>query len=369
MCKNYQRCTVCVMDTTDPDIVFDEYGVCNHCKNQRKLMSTRGYRGEASDRELKVLVSRIKNESKNKEFDVVLGISGGVDSAYALYLSVKLGLRVLAVHVDAGWNSEIAVNNIHKLCSGLNVDLHTIVIDWPTIRNLQRSFMFSGIENQDIPQDHAFLAGVYNFVFRKKIKYMINGSNYNTEGILPKSWGYDATDWRFIKDVHRKHGDGSSLREFPKLNLIKFIYYNYAIKRVNLLNFVDYRKSDALEILNREFGWNYYGGKHFESRFTRFFQSEYLVKRFGYDKRLAHLSSLIVNNEITRSEALDNLNMPPYSTNQIIEDKEYILKKIGLDKNEYIEIMNSHKRSLSEFKNNLKLMNKLFQIRKIIKGY
>lgn len=368
MTSTYQRCTFCVMDTTDPDILFDDQGVCNHCKNQQHLMATRGYKGEESQNELELLVKKIKRESTKKEFDVVLGISGGVDSAYALYLSVQMGLRVLAVHVDAGWNSEIAVSNIQKLCKGLNVDLYTIVIDWPTIRELHRSFMFSGIENQDIPQDHAFLAGVYDFVFKKRLKYMINGSNYNTEGILPSSWGYDATDWKFIKDVHKKFGKNSSLRKFPKLNLIKFIYFANAVKRINILNYVDYKKSVALEILNKEFGWSYYGGKHFESRFTRYFQSEYLIKRFGYDKRIAHLSSLVVNQEITRLEALELLKQPPYPAEQILQDEEYVLKKIGIDKIKFNEILYSPKRSLSEFKNNKKSMSALFQIRRILKG-
>lgn len=368
MTSTYQRCTFCVMDTTDPDILFDDQGVCNHCKNQQHLMATRGYKGEESQNELELLVKKIKRESTKKKFDVVLGISGGVDSAYALYLSVQMGLRVLAVHVDAGWNSEIAVSNIQKLCKGLNVDLHTIVIDWSTMRELQRSFMFSGIENQDIPQDHAFLAGVYGFVRQQGLKYMINGSNYNTEGILPSAWGYDSTDWRFIKDVYKKFGRKKSLKRFPRLDIFRFVYYRFLIKRVNLLNYINYKKSEALELLNKEFDWNYYGGKHFESRFTRYFQSVYLPNRFGYDKRLAHYSSLIVNKEITRNEALDLIKEPPYPLDQIDQDEEYLLKKLNISKENYDEILISPKRNVTEFKNNQILMRLLFRIRKIISG-
>lgn len=368
MTGNYQQCTFCVMDTSDPEIVFDELGVCNHCKNQKHLMATRGYKGRESDIELDLLVKKIKKESRNKEFDVVLGISGGVDSAYALYTAVNLGLRVLAVHVDAGWNSDNAVSNIQKLCMSLNVDLHTIVIDWPTMRELQRSFVFSGIENLDIPQDHAFIAGVYNYAFKSKIKYIINGSNYNTEGILPNSWGYDATDWKFIKDINRKFGHTYNLRKFPKLTLLKFLYFVKTIKRVNILNYINYNKSEALNLLHQEFSWNYYGGKHFESRFTRYFQSVYLPDRFGYDKRLAHYSSLIVNKEITRKEASDLIKEPPYPLDQIDQDEEYLLKKLNISKENYDEILISPKRNVTEFKNNQVLMRLLFRIRKIISG-
>lgn len=369
MTGNYQQCTFCVMDTSDPEIVFDELGVCNHCKNQKHLMATRGYKGKESDIELDLLVKKIKKESRNKEFDVVLGISGGVDSAYALYTAVNLGLRVLAVHVDAGWNSEVAVSNIQKLCAGLSVDLHTIVIDWSVMRDLQRAFILSGLSNLDIPQDHVFLAAVFKFASSKGIKFMINGSNFATEGIFPNAWEYDPMDYLFIKSVYKEHGNRLRLKSIAHLGFFEYYYYHFQIKKINILNYIDYSKSVALRELHDNFDWNYYGGKHFESRFTRFFQSYFTMKKYGYDKRTAHLSSLIVNEEITRETAINELETPPYDQQLMQNDLEYILKKTNVSMEEWNNIILSPPVSEDNYRNSKRVRNIIMRTRNYLKGF
>ena len=364
MTKEYQRCTFCIMDTTDPEIVFDDQGRCNHCIRQEYLQQTWGYRKGISEAELSKIIETIKQKQKNKKYDVVVGVSGGVDSAYALEYSVKLGLRVLAVHVDAGWNSEIAVSNIEKLCNALNVDLHTIVIDWSQMKELQRALILSGLPNLDIPQDHVFMAGVFKFAFKNKVKYMINGSNFATEGILPTSWGYDAMDYRFIKSVYKKHGRKTPIRRLPKMNLIEYLFYNLFIKRINLLNYIPYSKTNALNHLSTKYNWNYYGGKHFESRFTKFFQSYYLVKKYGFDKRIAHLSSQIVNLEIERDDALSVLASPSYvDESSLNDDLNFVLKKTEIAFEAWQKILEMKPCTEDDYKNTKKLRRLLFKIR------
>jgi N-acetyl sugar amidotransferase len=364
MTKEYQRCTFCIMDTTDPEIVFDDHGRCNHCKRQEYLQQTRGYRKGISEVELSEIIETIKQKQKNKNYDVVVGVSGGVDSAYALEYSVNLGLRVLAVHVDAGWNSEIAVSNIEKLCNALNVDLHTIVIDWSQMKELQRAFILSGLPNLDIPQDHVFMAGVFKFAFKNKVKYMINGSNFATEGILPTSWGYDAMDYRFIKSVYKIHGRKTSIRRLPKLNLIEYSLYNLFIKRINLLNYIQYSKTDALNHLSNKYKWNYYGGKHYESRFTKFFQSYYLVKKYGFDKRIAHLSSQIVNKEIERELALSSIMHSINPTeHSFSSDLDFVLKKTEISHEEWNKVIESTPLAEDDYKNTKKIRRMITKYR------
>ena len=354
--KEYRMCTRCIMDTSDPDISFDENGICNHCREYDKKVEKYGYRGD--DTRLSKVVDAIKRDGKGKEYDCVLGISGGVDSAYMAYVASQLGLRILAIHVDAGWNSDIAVSNIRKLCEKLDIDLHTIVVDWPTMKELQRAYMFSGLANLDVPQDHAFMAGVYKYASKYKIKYMLNGSNLATEGILPKAWGYSALDYRCIKSVYKKCGRNKiSLKKYPKFSLLSYIIFHKKIIRVNLLNYVPYSKKMAMDILQKEFGWEYYGGKHYESRFTKFFQAYYLPKKFNYDKKRAHLSSLIVGGEMTREEALKEIeDHSEYTEEQQLEDRDYILKKLDISKEEWDQIMKMKNRTEDDYATNKNLI-------------
>lgn len=358
--RKYQICKRCIMDTTDPEITFDDNGICNHCHSYEEAVNVLLDSG-SKELQLKKIVNKIKNDEKDKEYDCVLGISGGVDSAYLAYLAHSLGLRVLAVHVDAGWNSEIAVQNIQKICSKLKYDLHTIVVDWPTMKELQRAYMFSGLPNLDVPQDHVFLASVYKYARKHKIKYILSGGNLATEGILPKAWVYSNVDFINIKDVYKKNRrSNKSLCKYPHLNWMQYIWYNYSgkVKSVRLLNYIDYSKKSAIDTLEREFGWQYYGGKHFESRFTKFFQSYYLPVKFGYDKRRAHLSSLIVSGEISREEALDEMeNKNAYLEQEMLADKDYILKKLEITEDEWEGIMNAPNKTEYDYKNDKRLMD------------
>lgn len=368
--QEYKICTRCIMDTTDPEISFDEQGVCNHCHHFDE--AKKKYDFVDREKELEKLIAEIKEAGKGKEYDCILGISGGVDSAYLAYLAKQYGLRVLAVHVDCGWNSEVAVSNIQKLCTKLGYDLHTIVVDWETVKELQRAYMFSGLPNLDIPQDHAFLSATYNYGRKHHVKYMLNGSNLATEGILPHKWGYDAKDFTSIKDVYKKCGRGRvNLSKYPHMNIAGYFrfVYGHEITRVDLLNYVDYSKKKAIELLNREFGWQYYGGKHFESRFTKFFQSYYLPKKFGYDKKRAHLSSLVVGGEMTRDEALKEMDdISAYTEAEMLEDRDYILKKLDISLEEWDEIMKAPCKTEDDYKNYKADMERLRKIKHMLKG-
>lgn len=363
----YQICTRCIMDNrADPLITFDERGVCNHCRDFDKIISKFPQSETEKRDKFNQLIEEIKENGKGKEYDCVLGISGGVDSAYLAYIAKKAGLRILAVHVDAGWNTDVAVENIKKICSKLDIELHTIVVDWNTMKELQRAYMFSGLPDLDVPQDHAFLAATYKFAKKYGIRYMLNGSNYATEGILPANYGYAAIDYINIKDVYRKCGRGKiSLRKYPKMSLWTYsLMYLGTTKRVNLLNYVPYSKKMAIQVLHDEFDWNYYGGKHFESRFTKFFQSYYLPKKFGYEKKRAHISSLIVGGELTREQGLiDMADDSAYPESEMLEDRDYILKKLDITLDEWDMIMAAPSKSEDDYKNNKKLMNRMIEIK------
>ena len=362
----YRACTRCLMDTDeDPDITFDENGYCNYCRdyfeNKKNLPQTDEEKKAALDR----IVQEIKAAGKGREYDVTIGISGGVDSAYLAYTASKLGLRILAVHVDAGWDTEVAVRNIHKVCSALNLDLHTIVMDWPTMKELQRAYMFSGLRNLDVPQDYCFLTCSYHYTRKHHVKYMLTGSNSATEGILSKQKGYTAIDYTNIKDVYRQCGRGLvSLKKYPRMNYLEYAQmFIGGVKRVDLLNYVPYSQKLAIDTLHREFGWEYYGGKHFESQFTKFFQSYYLPQKFGYNKKKDHLSSLIVGGEMTREEAVKAYeDDSAYPLEKQLEDREYICKKLDISDEEWEQIMSAHPKTEDDYKNDKK---KLAFFRKI----
>ena len=367
----YRICTRCIMDSnSDKSISFDENGVCNHCRDYEKNVALLPKTDFEKEKKFETLIAEIKMRGKGKKYDCILGISGGVDSAYLAYIAKKAGLRILAVHVDAGWNTDIAVDNIKKLCSKLDIELHTIVIDWNTMKELQRAYMFSGLPNLDVPQDHAFMAAVYKFAKKYGVKYMLNGSNLATEGILPSHYGYTSIDYVNIKDVYKKCGRGKiSLRKYPKMSVFTYaLMYVGITKRVNLLNYVPYSQKKAIEVLSNEFDWNYYGGKHFESRFTKFFQSYYLPQKFGYDKKRAHISSLIVGGELTREQGIiDMEDNSIYPECKMMEDRDYILKKLDISQEEWEQIMKAPCKTEDDYKNGKKLILELQKIKRKIK--
>lgn len=351
---NYQMCTRCVMDTTDSEIVFNEDGVCNHCIEAEIKLEKNWFPGEVGKEKLEKVSKQIQEYGKDKEYDCIIGVSGGVDSSYLLHVATKLmNLRPLVVHVDAGWNSEIAVRNIENLVKALDLDLFTYVVDWEEIKDLQTAYLKSALANQDVPQDHAFFAKLYEFAVNNNIKYVLTGSNMTSESILPSSWGYDAMDAKQLQYIQNKFGT-VKLKNYPVISYFEYkIYYPYIKKMIRYapLNWIDYDKNKAIDFLIENYGWKYYGGKHHESRWTKFFQAYYLPDKFNYDKRKAHLSSLIVAKQITREEALKELEQPLYNENDLESDKIYISKKLGLSLTEFEAIINKPKKVYTDYPN------------------
>ena len=353
--RKYQICKRCVMDTSDPTITFDDHGVCCHCINFDQNIKPNWHPNDAGRKKIEQIVERIKVESQGQEYDCIIGLSGGVDSSYLAYLAKKeFNLRLLAVHVDAGWNSEIAVQNIENIVKKLGIDLYTHVVNWEEIKDLQVAYLKSGVENQDIPQDHIFFSVLYDYACKNKIKYVLHGGNYATESILPKSWGYNNMDSRQIKAIHKLFGK-TKLKDYRMVGFLKYyLYYPYLLKMkvIKILNYVPYNKEGAIKILEKELGWRYYGGKHYESRFTKFFQSYLLPTRFGYDKRRAHLSSLIVSGQMTRVDALKELEQKAYSDVELAEDINFIAKKLDMTVEELNALIKMPLKSFRDYSSN-----------------
>lgn len=327
-------CSNCVMDTTDSKINFDENGVCDHCKTFYKDIEPFWHTDEKGEKALQEIVEKIKKEGEGKDFDCLMGMSGGIDSSYLLYMMVeKFGLRPLVFHVDAGWNSQIAVNNIERLVDGLGLDLYTEVINWEEIKDLQLAFFKSGVPHIDVPQDHAFFATMYKFASKHKIKHILTGGNYSTECVRnPLEWMYYQSDSIQLKDIHKKHGSGK-LKDYPVTNILwhkVYLPYFKKIKLIRPLDYIPYHKDEAMQLLVDKFGYQKYPQKHFESRFTRFYEAYWLPKKFGYDTRKVQFSSLILTNQMTREEALKELEQPAYDPETINQDFEYIATKLGI---------------------------------------
>jgi len=371
--REYRICKRCIMDTTDPDIVFDEDGVCNHCKYAESFLNTSWHPDEKGEELLKQIIKKIKNEGKGKEYDCILGLSGGVDSSYLAYKAVELGLKPLVVHVDCGWNSELAVKNIENIVKTLNLELHTYVVNWEEMKDLQLAFLKSNVANQDIPQDHAIFAALYKFAVKNNVKYVLNGSNCATESILPISWGYNALDYRQIKAIHQKYGQ-IKLKTYPHVTFFKrYIYFTLIrkMKVVKMLDLIPYSKDNAMEIMTSKIGWRYYGGKHHESRFTKFFQAYYLPHKFGYDKRRSHYSSLIMSGQITRDDAIKEMEKELYPNIELNDDFDYVAKKLGITSNTLRDIIAQPNKNYKDYPNNEWLfkfgVNLRNKVRKILK--
>ena len=331
---NRTECNRCVMDISDPNIEFDKLGQCNHCRNAEVLLLDA--RTKYSSERLEKLFERIKLRNVNKEHDGIIGLSGGLDSAYVLTLAIEHGLRPLVVHVDAGWNSDTSSSNIHAIVDYYDLKLHTVVIEWEEMRRLQLAYLNSGLMNQDVPQDHAFFASLYKVAAQNGISDVITGENITTESILPRSWGYGAMDGRQVKEIARRFDTGS-FESYPFLTIPRFYMANFVARRLQIhkpLVQFEYSKVEALKKLSELIDWKPYVGKHGESTFTTFYQSVYLPRRFGIDKRRAHLSSLIVSEQISRSSALETLNQMPSDEIEQRNMVAYVARKleISIDK-------------------------------------
>ena len=352
--KKYIRCKNCVMDTSDTRIIFDHNGVCDHCNTFYKNILPYWKTDKTGHNQLVQLIDKIKISGKNKEFDCIMGMSGGIDSSYLLYvMKEKYNLRPLVFHVDAGWNSQIAVNNIERLVDGLKLDLYTEVINWEEIKDLQLAFFKSGVPHIDVPQDHAFFATMYKFASKHNIKYILTGGNYSTECIRnPLEWMYYQSDSYQLKDIHKKFGK-KPLKTYPVTNILWHKVYLPYIKRIKLirpLDFIPYFKKEALEILIDKFGYQEYHQKHFESRFTQFYESYWLPKRFGYDTRKVQFSSLILTNQMNRQDAIEKLKISSYDKENIKHDFEYIANKLDITVDELQSYLNAPLKTYKDYK-------------------
>lgn len=352
--REYQICTRCVMDTTDSKITFDENGVCDHCRNFDK--SIKPYWDPNAERldELEKIAEKIRKAGRGRDYDCILGLSGGADSSYLAYIAKEvMGLRPLAFVVDTGWNLNVAVENIEKIVKGLDLDMYTEVVNWKEMRDLQLAFFKSGISSQDFPQDHAIFAGLYNYAVKHHIKYVLTGSNNSTEFIRPPlEWIY-MNDLRMARDIHKKFGT-IPLRTFPQCGIFKYrLLYRYVhgMRHVYPLDYVVYNKAEAERILNEKYGWMKYENKHYENVFTRFFEGYYLPRKFGFDTRKNVFSNQILAGTMTREEALERLKKPPYDPAQMERDKEYVAKKLGISVQEFDEIISRENKTPMDYKN------------------
>jgi N-acetyl sugar amidotransferase len=322
------------MDTSDPQIVFDENGVCDHCNDFRTNVQPRWDTSEQGHKKLEAIVQSIKQAGKSHDFDCLLGLSGGMDSSYMLHVMVtEFGLRPLVFHVDGGWNSELAVHNINVLIDKLGLDLYTEVINWDEMRDFQLAWFKSGVPHIDIPQDHAFVATLYNFADKYHINYILNGGNISTEVVrYPIEYYYFGTDMLHIRDIMHRYST-IKMNTYPFSSIYRHKIYLRYVRRVQVirpLNLLPYIKSTAVDLLETQYGWKPYPQKHFESRFTRFFEGYWLAERFGFDVRRVQFSSLILTGQMSREQALRELEQPPYDPKTIAHDFTYIATKLGI---------------------------------------
>lgn len=369
--NKYKICKNCIMDSSDPNIVFDKNGFCNHCNNFIKIIKPNWHPNEKGMLSLKNLAKKIFNENKRKDFNCIIGLSGGLDSSYTAHVVVKeLGLKPLLFHVDAGWNTDQAVGNIEKLVDGLGLDLYTEVVDWDQMRRLQVAFLRSGIPDQDLVQDAAFFSALYKFARKHKIKHVFTGSNYSTECCRePEEWGgYLGIDNVLFNDIWSKHGEGE-LKSFPLTDILIYkVWYQkiLGMKIHHPLNYLQYIKSDAENTLKAKYGWQSFKHKHHESRFTRFFEDYWLPRRFGYEKRRAHFSSLIMTDQMQRERALERISTPEMSEEFLMQEFEFVAHKLGISVTELEVMFKSPKKTYKDYKNKRWLISLGAQILRFI---
>lgn len=366
--KQVRECKRCILNShDDPFITFNDKGECNYCQYYDKVTKECGSE-EEKKKFLSSKIAEIKNASKGKEYDCILGVSGGVDSSFLAYWAKENGLRPLIVHFDNGWNSELAVENIRKICDKLGFSLQTYVINWEEFKNLQIAYLKAGVIDIEVLTDHAVIATIYKIARKYGLRYTINGFNYASEAIMPKGWVFDKTDFLNIKDINDKYGS-IPIKTFPHLTFSKRLWYTLLFKMESLkvLNYIDYNKENTKTLLKEKLDWVDYGGKHYESVFTKFYQAYILPTKFGVDKRRAHLANLICSGQITREMAFEELKVPLYAENELRQEKEYILKKFGMTEEEFDKIMAGPIRKHKEFKTEAILWQRYFRLLSILK--
>ena len=359
--RPYQICTKTIMDTSDPNIIFDENGVSDYYHNFQNVILPNWHTDEKGHEELMIMAEKIKKEGHGKDFDCIIGLSGGLDSSYVAYVAKEImGLRPLLFHVDAGWNTDKAVGNIEKLCNGLGLDLYTDVINWEEMKDLQVAFLKSQIADQDLPQDYSFFSGLYLFAKKNRINYVLTGGNFSTECCRePEEWGgFPGIDTMLVKDIHAKFGK-RSLKTFPLVDILSYkIYYRYVLgmQVFKPLNLIPYIKKDVEKLLIEKFGWEPFQHKHHESRFTRFYEDYWLPRKFGFQKRRAHFSSLILTSQMTRDEALERVSRPELSDEFLKKEFDYVAEKLDLTSNQLQEIFEGTNKTFHDYKNKIKLI-------------
>ena len=356
--RHYQQCKRCVMDTSDPEIVFDEIGNCNHCNDYLAKLPIALKRGEEGRIFLDQQIEKARVSGKGKKYDVIMGLSGGMDSSYVAYNAKKFNLRILAVHLDNGWNSELSVNNIENCIKYLDADLYTHVIDWEEFKNLQITYLKAGVIDIEALTDHAIRSIIYKLTAKYGIEYNLSGSNFATEGILPTAWVYNKLDFKNIKSINSRFG-ARQIKTFPGMSLAKYIYYRAfaKIKPIDVLNYIDYDVDQAKSEMEENMSWQYYGGKHHESIFTKFYQGFILPEKFGVDKRRAHYSTLICSGNMTREDAVLRLSKGIYTEYELESDTEYVLKKLGISESDFKKIMSADPVPHLSYPNNSTLFN------------
>lgn len=379
MSTKVRSCNRCILDSNDDhQITFDINGICSYCqKFDKDYIFIFNKTDEEKNIELNNLIEIIKSDGKGKKYDCICGISGGLDSSFLAAKAKEFGLRTLLVHFDNGWNSELAVKNVEQICKYTGFDLHTYVVNWEEFKDLQKAYIKSGVLDWEVPTDHALWAVILKKAKELNIKHILIGANYQTEGILPSTMRYDKADLKNIRDIHSKYGKLKKIRTFP---VYKFWWHSYlkwvwGLKLDTLLYYMEYNKAQAKQYLIDVVGWRDYGGKHYESIFTRFYQGYVLNKKFGYDKRKAHLSSLICSGQISKKEAIEELQNPMINSDVLKDDLQFFLKKMEFTADEFQEIMNQKPvphlafKSYSTFEYSLlkKILRLLVIAKKIIK--
>ena len=354
---HYEICSKCILDITVPNIEFDENGECNYCK-MHELLAQKYPNGKKGQEKISSIIEEIKRRGKNKKYDCIVGISGGTDSTYCLYLTKKWDLRPLAVHLDNNWNSEIAINNIRKVTNGLNIDLKIVNVDWEEFKDLQIAFLKGSVPEAEIPSDIGIYSTLFKIAAEENISSVINGHSFRTEGTSPLGWTY--MDGKYIESVYKKYGEKNKLRNFSNLKILNLFYYIFLkrIKEYRPLEYLDYNKVEAGKILEKEIGWQYYGGHHYESIYTRFIILYILMKKFNIDKRKVSLSAQVRSGIISRQVALEKIKNVPYPDYKIQSDKDYILKKLDLNEIEFEKIISSPIKSFQDYKTYYSLIKK-----------
>ncbi len=355
------------MDTTDPNIRFNQQGLCNHCETFDQLKKDWSLKTLIEEKTLEKHFAQIRQDGKGKEWDCLVGLSGGVDSSYIAWLAHKHGLRPLCVHLDNGWNSELATANIHGIVSRLGFELHTHVIDWQEFKDLQRAFFKAQVVDLEMLSDHAIFGVILKLARQYNLKHILSGANYSTEAVMPKAWVHRKSDEKNIKAIHAKHGT-RKLKTFPFVSTLQHVFFMYGLRyQVHKpLNWIDYNKAEAKALLMRELGWRDYGGKHYESIFTKFYQAHILPTKFNIDKRKAHLSTLINSDQITREQALLELQAPLYSPQDLETDTDYVCKKLGFTRAELEEYLHSAPVAHSSYASDQPIYDVLYWIRENI---